>query len=357
MRKRLVIKIGSSSIIGGGKIKYDCLDSLASSINKLKKQYDCILVTSGAVALGSIITKIKPKTIKEKQALAAIGQAELIKVYEETFDQYEMKVAQILLSHDDFGNRKRIVHLENTIDTLLSMNVLPIINENDALAVDEIKVGDNDTLAALIASVIKSQILVLCSDIDGLYDKNPNIYDDAKLIPFIDDISSLNVDTEGKSDVGTGGMATKIKAAKIVTKAGCDMIIINSNKVGFIEDAINNKIGSYFKSNDSLSNFNHWLLYKSNIDGSIIIDDGAKDAILKNKSLLSSGIIDTKGDFLSSSIVEIINNNKRIAVGRVKYSSYEINRIKGLSQIEVKKLMGDKFKSTVIHTDELVLEE
>lgn len=352
MKKRIVIKIGSSSIVGKDILKSRLVD-LAKSIKTLQEEYDVLVVSSGAIAIGSKILGKTPKTIPLKQACAALGQAKLIQAYEEVFAIYDMKVSQILLSHDDFGNRKRLTNLGNTIDSLLDNGIIPIINENDALAVEEIKVGDNDTLGALTSSLVSAQILILVSDIDGLYDKNPNMYEDAKIIREIRSLSDLNVSTEGKSDVGTGGMETKLRAAKIVTTCGCDMIIINSNKLDMINNAVNKEIGSYFYSEKSMNKYNHWMLYSSNVEGDILVDDGAKDALLNRKSLLPSGIIRINSSFKKNSVVNICDKEGNIfARGEVSYDSNEIRLSIGKSKNECKELGIVK---PIIHANSITL--
>lgn len=352
MKKRMVIKIGSSSIVGKDILKSRLVE-LAKSIKELQKEYDVLVVSSGAIAIGSKILGKTPKTIPLKQACAALGQAKLIQAYEEIFSIYDMKVSQILLSHDDFGNRNRLTNLGNTIDSLLANGIIPIINENDALAVDEIKVGDNDTLGALTASLVSAKILILVSDIDGLYDKNPNIYEDAKIIKEIHSLSDLNVSTEGKSSVGTGGMETKLKAAKIVTSCGCDMIIINSSMLDMIYKAVNKEFGSYFYSEKSMSKYSHWMLYSSNVEGEILVDDGAKEALQKRKSLLSSGIIKINSSFKKGSVVNICDKyNNVFAKGEAFYDSDEIRASLHKSKSELKELGIIK---PIIHANNIIL--
>lgn len=354
MKKRIVIKIGSSSIIKPTKINYEQIINLACGINKIKEEYDVLIVSSGAIALGKMKLNITPKSIKQKQACAAIGQASLIETYEKIFTMYQLNVAQILLNHDDFENRKRLVNLENTIDALLENGIIPIINENDALATEEIKVGDNDTLAALTASLINADTLVLCSDIDGLYDTNPNNDSNAKLIPVVEDVTKLDVDVSGKSksSVGTGGMATKINAAKIVCSMGVKMIIMNAKSISELESALQNKIGSTFLPIGKMNKYQGWMRYNSSSKGTIVVDLGAKNALLARKSLLPSGILEVEGDYLANSIVDVIYENEVIAKGLSKYSSLETKLVKGKSLNYCLELFH---KKEIIHADDLVL--
>lgn len=353
MKKRIVIKIGSSSIVGKTILK-NRLVELAKSIKDLKEEYDVLVVSSGSIAIGSKILGKTPKTIPLKQACAALGQAKLIQAYEEIFSIYDMKASQVLLSHDDFGNRNRLTNLGNTIDALLVNDIIPIINENDAVAVDEIKVGDNDTLGALTASLVNASILVLVSDIDGLYDKNPNMYMDAKIIKEIHNIDELNVSTEGKSSVGTGGMETKLKAAKIVTSFGCDMIIINSTKLDKIQNAINKEIGSYFYATKNMNKYQHWMVYSSNVEGDILVDDGCKEALINRKSLLAKGIIGVNKSFKENSVVNICDKDGvKFARGSVTYDSNTIRITMGKSSKEIKEIAS----KPIIHANNIVIGE
>lgn len=234
--QRIMIKVGSSSLCDEiGKINKEKVLHLVLQMSKLIKQgYTLTLVSSGAIAagMGSLQLKKRPTTIPEKQALAAIGQAQLMQIYEEIFSLFDLKCAQILLNHDDFNDRKRLMNLYNTMNALMKYGVIPIVNENDALSVDEIKVGDNDTLSALLVPVVEADLLILISDIDGLYTSNPHMDKNATLLKYIDHIDEQIVQMAGgsSSQIGTGGMMTKIKAAQIVNDYGCHMVIVNGQK-------------------------------------------------------------------------------------------------------------------------------
>ncbi|MDD3349165.1 MAG: glutamate 5-kinase, partial [Bacilli bacterium] len=254
--KRIIIKIGSSSLVNGDKsINENKIAELIGKIASLMKlEKEVVLVTSGAIAIGmnKLGLSSKPKSIPLKQACASLGQVSLMETYERYANIAGFLCAQILVNHDDFENRNRMLNLGNTLETLFQKHILPIINENDALAVEEIKVGDNDTLAALLVPMVKADLLILISDVDGLYDKNPQDYKDAKLIDFVenidDDIEKM-ID-EKNSLVGTGGMTTKIKAARIATSSGCHMAIINSSKLDNIIGIINGEnVGTWFAGN------------------------------------------------------------------------------------------------------------
>ncbi|MCI5582201.1 MAG: glutamate 5-kinase [Anaeroplasma sp.] len=363
--KRIIIKIGSSSITTSDlSINKNLIDFLMKSFLDFKKMgIGVALVSSGAIALGmhELGLKRKPKEMSLKQACASVGQAKLMEYYNFFAEKYNLKCGQILVNHDDFEDRKRMLYLSNTLDAMFKNDIIPILNENDALAVEEIKVGDNDTLAALVAPMIDADLLILFSDIDGLYDKNPKIYNDAKMI---EEVSSINDDIKkmcgaNTSIVGTGGMITKINAAKIVTTAGCNMIICNSNMIERLIDIINGEnIGTLFiKNENSFTSREHWMIYKTHSKGKIIIDDGCKNALLNNKiSILPKGIIGVSNVFLKNSIVDIVDkSNNILAKGISNYSSSEISKIQGMESSLVLSIFGPESKKEVIHANNLVI--
>ncbi|MFV0395828.1 MAG: glutamate 5-kinase, partial [Coprobacillaceae bacterium] len=334
--KNVIVKIGSSSLCSdNGKIHKEKVLNLIQQVAKLHRNgLKVTIVSSGAIAagMGVLDLDVKPSTIPKKQALAAIGQASLMQIYEDIFHIFDLQCAQILVNHGDFDDRKRLLNLQNAMQEIINYKIVPIINENDALAVDEIKVGDNDTLAALIAPVVNADLLVLVSDIDGLYDDNPHINKEANLISQVDgiqeEIRAMAKDTSSK--VGTGGMATKIKAAQMVNDFGCDMAIVNGSTPNVVLDLLAGKeVGTYFTSTKVLSARNHWLLYRSLPKGKIIVDDGASHILIsKHTSLLPSGILDIDGNFMMSQVVEIVNlQGTVIARGISNYSSDELRLI------------------------------
>ncbi|MDD3382597.1 MAG: glutamate 5-kinase [Bacilli bacterium] len=363
--KKIVIKIGSSTLLDSKlKLNKEKIKEIASVISKLKETYEVILVTSGAVAVGvsKLELKERPKTINLKQTCAAVGQAGLIQIYEEYFKLYSLKCAQLLLTHDDLEIRSRVTNLKNTLANLLNYNVVPIINENDALAVEEIKMGDNDKLSALVAASISADLLVLVTDIDGLYDKNPNNFSDAKLIPCVDCISDEIYQMAGgsSSKVGSGGMYTKIHAAKMAQDAGCSTLIINGANLENIIKALNKEeIGTWFNGheNNRLQAKAHWLIYNSEPKGAIILDDGAISAVCKKrKSVLAKGIVDVEGNFLAGSVVLIKDkNNKIYARGVISYSSEETRLLKGKASTDFSTILGYKSKEEIIHANDLVI--
>ena len=299
--RKIIVKIGSSSLIlPNGMINYDRINDLIKQISILMNEgKKVLLVTSGAIAIGMgrLNLSKKPKELPLKQACAALGQVHLIEAYEKIAEKHNLLCAQILVNHDDFENRKRMLHFSNTLDELFHQHVLPIINENDALAVEEIKVGDNDTLASLLVPMIQADLLILFSDIDGLYDKNPKEDKNANLISVVNEINDEIEKMAGNkiSSVGTGGMLTKLKAARIATSSGANMRIVNAKYVSNLSDIVHGyNIGTLFLAGKTIiSSKNHWLIYKTHAKGRIEVDMGAKDALVKQrKSLLPGGIID-----------------------------------------------------------------
>ena len=361
-KKRIIIKVGSSSLVNdNGSINEKNFSEIIATINDLMiNNYDVVLVTSGAIAIGmgKLMLPCKPKKMSLKQACAALGQATLINEYEKVSEKYGIRCAQILVNHDDFENRSRMINLSNTIEELFKNKILPIVNENDALNTKEIKVGDNDTLSSLIASMIKADMLILASDIDGLYDKNPKQYYDAKRIDYVYKIDKTIDMMVGDitSNVGTGGMETKIKAARICTKAGCDMAIIHINDIDKVNKLLNGEnIGTIFVGNKVLKSKKHWIVYNTYSKGNIYIDDGAKEAILERKSLLPKGIIKVDGDFINDSVVYILDKNgNKIAKGISNFSSSDILNVMGKHTIDSKEILKTD-KEEVIHADMLVL--
>ena len=366
--KNLVIKIGSSSLCDDeGNINKEKILNLIQQIAYIKRKgINITLVSSGAINAGVHIMNLakRPQTIPQKQALAAIGQASLMQIYEELFSLFNLRCAQILLNHDDFDDRKRLMNFNNAMQALIDYDVVPIINENDALAVDEIKVGDNDTLASLVVPAVNADMVVLVSDINGLYDDNPHTNENAKLIKNVNGITKEIEDMakDASSKVGTGGMITKIKAAKVCNDFGCDMAIVNGNQQNVLVDLMDGKdVGTYFSgvAGRTLNSRQHWIMYRSMPKGSIIVDDGAKLALINNHtSLLPKGIVDVRGNFLISQIVDIIDlNNILLARGMVNYSSDEIKLIKGLNTREIKNVLHYKDYDEVVHANNLVLVE
>lgn len=363
--KRIIIKVGSSSLVNKDlSINKPMIINIMGSFKKLtEKGIGVALVSSGAIASGmhELNMKKKPTAMSLKQACAAIGQAKLMEAYNEAAEIYGLKTGQILVNHDDFQIRKRMTYLSNTLDSMFDNNIIPIINENDALSVDEIKVGDNDTLASLISPMINADLLILFSDIDGLYDKNPKLYDDAKLIPIVKNIDYNIISMAGDktSNVGTGGMITKINAAISATSVGINMIICNSNKIERLCDIVAGEdIGTLFLPQENkIPSRMHWMIYNTNPEGIIIIDDRLVNKLKEKKSsILPIGIVDVEGEFLKDSVVYIVDKNRQIvAKGKTRFSSFEIKMVLGKDTKQMKEILKYEGKPEIIHADDLVV--
>ena len=363
--RTVIVKVGSSSLTNDqGIIDEEKMLKIVSQLAYIKRKgMDVILVSSGAQAagMGVLGIKKKPAAMAKKQALAAVGQAKLMEHYEDLFRIFHLRCAQILVNHGDFDDRKRLTNLENAVDALLKYGVIPIINENDTLAVEEIKVGDNDTLASLMVPVVNGDILILMSDIDGLYDDNPHENPEAKRIPYVGDVSEVEgYAKESSSQVGTGGMITKISAAKVVNAYGCDMAIIHAGQENSLRRFMDGEeLGTLFDGHRErdLSARKHWIMYRSNPKGKIIVDAGAFRAIQnRHTSLLPKGIIGVEGDFMISSVVDIANNKGELCgKGIANYSSDEIKLIKGLRTDEIESVLHYKDYDEVVHANNMVV--
>jgi glutamate 5-kinase len=326
-------------------------------------EYEVLIVSSGAVAAGmkKIGLKEKPKDIRLKQAAAAVGQSSLIWAYEKSFNEYGRKVAQVLLTRDDFSERVRYLNSRNTIITLLSYGVIPIINENDTVSTDEIKFGDNDQLAALVSGLIDAERLIILSDVEGLYSSDPNKNPDAEIIPFVSEITPEFEAMAGGagSAVGTGGMYSKILAAKKAVSYGITVNIISGKKSGLIASLLRGvHHGTEFKPRTKrISSRKGWIAYAIKPRGSLVIDEGAVNAILKaGKSLLPSGIARVEGVFDTGDAVYCVDlRGNRIAKGVVNYSSNDTEKIKGKKTTEIETILGYKYSDEVVHRDNLVV--
>ncbi len=345
--KTLIIKIGSS-ILSGNDLGLNSarIASLVYHIAKLKQTIpNIVIVSSGAVASGFKLLGFpsRPKDIVDKQASAAVGQARLIWTYEQAFAQYNINVAQVLLTKDDLSNRKRYLHARSALKRLLELGVIPIINENDTIIVDELKYiesfGDNDNLGALVAGIVDGDLLLILSDVDGLYTADPSKDKNAEIIHKVEYINDDIMDSAGGSisSVGTGGMKSKIQAAKKALEAGCEVAIIRGMEPENIEKFFKeDNIGTYFyQSVSSIKKRKFWIGYAAIPKGAVIIDNGADNALLNNKSLLAKGIININGKFQAGAVVSIINNNREIARGKIRYSSADLLKIMGKASSEI----------------------
>ena len=370
--QRIVIKIGSALLVKNQEISFKWLQCLADNIIDLKKQHkQIVIVTSGAVALGKSLLKIiQPEiSISQKQALASVGQIKLMSHYQQVFAKHQQQVAQILVTANDCNTRNSYLNCSNTIATLLENNIIPIINENDSIATQEIKFGDNDRLAARIAQMINADLLILFSDIDGLYNKNPKINADATFIKQVTQITSdiESMATGTSSQVGTGGMITKIMAAKMAMQSQCSTIITNGENAGclqklwqqqqpFTHFVANEKLKKDHKKSKSKTN---WLTGIVNPKGEIIINDCAVEALKKGKaSLLAIGAIAVKGNFFAQDPVLVKDSNQQvIASGIVNHSSADIAKILQKNSQQIKTILGNNCKTELIHIDNLVMQK
>lgn len=349
--KKIVIKIGTSSLSNeDGSFNRNLTEDIASQVAHLRKiGITVIIVSSGAIGIGVIELKMPshPREIPLRQAAAAVGQNILMQEWMTAFNKHDLKVAQILLTYEAFSNRMTYLNLRNSISALLDAGVVPIINENDPICVHEIEAtfGDNDKLSAMVASKVEAELLILLSDIDGLYNKNPKKNEDARLIGIVEKITP-EIESYGGSPTsakGVGGMRTKIDAAKITSIAGCHMVIANSAIDEVVIKVINGEnIGTLFLArNGKFKNRTRWIIL-SKTSGKLIVDKGAKDAIKKSMGLLPSGIIEVAGMFDRGDIVDIENEGELLARGITDYTSSELARIKGKHSDMIEKILGYK---------------
>ena len=362
--KRIVIKVGSGVLTSAGGLNMAVIDDLTTEICALKeKGFEVLLVSSGAIASG--LKKIgmakRPQSVSQQQAMAAVGQSSLIMAYENAFERHGHKVAQILLTRDDLTHRRRYLNARNTLFTLLSWHIVPIINENDTVVVDEIKFGDNDNLSAMVTNLTESQLLINLTDIDGLFDKDPRNHEDAKLIDVVEkaDRKIMRYANSIPGFLGTGGMASKIKAARKVALRGVPAIIANGLKPGILDLIFSGEEeGTLFLPGEAtLCSRKHWIAFTKSPKGEIVIDRGAERAILKKgKSLLPSGMVEVRGRFsLGNSVLLLNEAGDQIAVGMVNYHSGDIRKIMGAKSAEIESKLGFKHDDEVIHRDNLVL--
>jgi glutamate 5-kinase len=362
--KRVVVKVGSNVLTEDNGLNLKAMRSIARQICRLiESGLEVILVSSGAMASGvkKIGLPARPDELPKRQAVAAIGQAGLMMEYEKAFGRYQRKVAQILLTSEDLSSRKRYLNARNTLCTLLSWKVVPIINENDTVWVEEIKLGDNDNLAAMITLLMDADVLINLTDIDGLYTKDPRVCPEAELISTVSTISKETEKLAGDipGALGTGGMISKIKAARKVNSAGVPMVIARGDLPNILLKLFaGQNHGTYFiPKKQKLASRKCWIAFSLKPKGVIKIDAGAVKALLKNgKSLLPSGIIAVQDDFGVGAPVEFQNrNNEILGIGLVNYSSTEIQKIMGLKSNHIKQVLGHKSYDEVIHRDNLAI--
>lgn len=362
--KRAVVKVGSNVLTEENGLNLKAMRSIARQICKLVDSgLEVILVSSGALASG--VRKMglakRPDELPKRQAVAAIGQAGLMMEYEKAFGRFHQKVAQILLTSEDLSSRKRYLNARNTLNTLLAWNVVPIVNENDTVWIEEIKLGDNDNLAAMITLLMDADILINLTDIDGLYTKDPRVYPQAELISRV---TRITKDTERYAGdipgaLGTGGMISKIKAARKVNSAGVPMVIAAGDKPNILLKLRDGQQhGTFFvPKTERLASRKCWIAFSLKPQGTLKIDAGAVRALLKNgKSLLPSGILEVSDDFGVGAPVQFADqHNEVLGIGLVNYSSSEIQKIMGLKSNRIKQVLGHKSYDEIIHRDNLAI--
>ncbi|MGA1390630.1 MAG: glutamate 5-kinase [Candidatus Nanopelagicales bacterium] len=360
--KRIVVKIGSSSITTAqGGIDEQKLNQIVKAIAAHhKKAHEIVLVSSGAIAAGLAPLKLdsRPKDLTLQQAVASVGQSLLVNKYSQEFSKHGINVGQVLLTAEDMSRRSHYRNAQRTFNKLLEMKVIPIVNENDTVANDEIRVGDNDRLAGIVTHIIDADALILLSDVDGLYTAPPG-NSNSKLISEVKDfteINNLEIGGAGASGVGTGGMFTKVQAARIASAGGVAVLITDAKNLDAVLDGKN--VGTIFwPKKAKLSARSLWIAHAADIEGQIKVDQGAAKALLtKQASLLSAGIKEVYGDFEDGAVVEVIDENQKvIAKGLIKFDSTELPKMIGKNSSKLLEEFGEGYEKEVIHRDDLVL--
>jgi len=355
--KKIVIKIGTSVLAkSDGNIDKGVIEGLVSQVSRLlDKGAKAIIVTSGAICAGRGILKSTSNSLSDLQAMASVGQSELMRLYGEAFKKKNYLTGQILLTQEDFDDRRRYLNIKYTLDALLSKKIVPIVNENDTVSTEEIKLGDNDRLSGLVADLAGADSLIILTDVDGLYDA------DGSVIENVENISGeiKKLVTKKRHTFTTGGMATKIEAAQRVVRSGICCFIANAGIENIIFKILEGKtLCTHFKAKPVIAKAKkRWIAYSSKVKGRIIVDDGAKKALaVGHKSLLPSGITGGEGAFKAGDVVGIADSRGReFARGLVNYSRKEIERIKGLKTSEIESALGYKDHDEAVHRDNLVI--
>jgi len=358
--KKIVIKIGSSTIVDGrGRFKEKWLLSLIQDIKKLRKNnLEIVIVSSGSIALGQSYLKIKNKKVKLEmsQAVASVGQIYLINKFQELFRKNKIRIGQILITPDDTEQRRRALNARRTFENLFKLIAIPVVNENDTTATSEIKYGDNDRLAARVAQIVGADLLIILSDVDGLYKKVSN---KKSLIKEVDVINEkvFSLVKNISNTYGSGGMLTKLEAAKICMSAGCNMLIANGKKFNPIQKIISEKLYTWFKPKISnLDARKKWIISSLSKSARIYVDHGASRALKSGKSLLPAGIIKIAGSFKKGDNIIIVDkNNIDIARALSSFTSEEINKIKGLQSSQIENILGYASKSEIVHKNDIVI--
>lgn len=362
--KRLVLKFGTS-VLADKHLQFDAafFDQLALQVAAYAgRNVQTIIVTSGAIAAGRALLGLaaqRPRTLAGKQAAAAVGQIQLMRFYQDAFAKQGLKIAQVLLTHGDFQSRRRFLNARQTLLKLLDLGVVPLINENDTVSVEEILVGDNDNLSALVATLVDANLLVLLSDIDGLYNADPGEDSHAKLIPVVDDVEQALAFAQGTKNPGsTGGMITKLQAARRVGAYGIPTLLMNGRKLALLEGVLQGHIsGTLILPKSKLRSRKHWIVHTLKAKGRITVDAGAAKALREQgKSLLPAGVTAVKGQFGLGDPVEVAGPDGTVfARGLVSYGASEIDRLKGHKSADVEGILGYKTHDEIIHRDHLAI--
>ena len=362
--KRIVVKVGTSTLLyPNGKINIYRIEHLARELSDLASQgREVILVTSGAIGAGMVRMGLseRPDSMQEKQALASVGQVLLMHLYDKFFTEYGQVAGQVLLTKENFANHNQYINARNTLMAMLKSGIIPVINENDAVTVAEVKIGDNDTLSATVAAIVDADVLIILSDIDGVYDANPQTHPEAKLLSEIKEITSGVEAMAGGagSAVGTGGMATKIEAAKIATAAGVTMFIASGGENGMLGRIIAGEdVGTVFPPKDAhLRARKGWLAFGKRISGILVVDEGCVKALKKGSSLLAAGILATEGEYTAGSTVRVLTADyQEIARGTIAYDAAAVAKIKGRKTSDFTDILDGEIHDEVIHRDNMVL--
>jgi glutamate 5-kinase len=362
--RKILVKVGSAVLTGEDGLDLNIIEQLVGDIAALRERgCQVVLVSSGAIASGKHRMGIegKLKSIPQKQAAAAIGQGRLMRVYSNAFGKHGLFVGQVLLTMSDITDRKRFLNIRNTLFTLMDWGVITIINENDTVAVDEIKFGDNDHLAAMVANIVEAHLVINLTSTEGLYDRNPADSRKAKLIPLVTEITPEieAAATEEATPVGMGGMKSKVQAAKKVTASGIPYIIAPGRRAGVLQEIMDGKeTGTLFLPlAEHLNSRKYWIAFTLRSRGRLRIDDGAKEALIRDgKSLLPSGVTQVEGDFALGDPVTCVDAaGNAIAKGLVNYSADEIRKIMGLKSSRIEQVLGYKDYDEVIHRDNLAV--
>jgi len=365
----LVVKVGSNIVTDEKEgVNLEFISGLAELLCRVKKDIpNIVLVSSGSVGAGFKILGFyeRPQSIADRQACAAVGQARLIWHYDKEFEKYGVTPAQILITKDDFSNRRRYLNARYTIRRLFEMGVVPIINENDSVVIEELKFienfSDNDNLSALVSGLIGADMLLILSDVSGLYDSDPSKNSDAKRISEVKYINEelLNLAGDSVSGVGTGGMKSKLEAAGKALDAGCQVGIVDGRDLKAVEDFLQGEdIGTHFSHiEDPLNRRKHWIAYAAGVCGKIHVDSGAVKALVdKKKSLLPSGICKVEGNFGIGDVVSVVSpDGKEIARGKARYVAVDTDKLAGKKSSDIFDILGYKFSDEVIHRDDMVI--